>query len=198
MGKNSGDIRDQYAALLRQVRGLKHRYEDVYAAVRHLAEQFRNCKGHFAHRRYNELKEMIKTCITDEVLNAAANNEGEYLRPVASNTSASARLRTGTTSSTSKLLQHAEAYSRATKERTDQAVEEKEIKDLGKDELQKLLEEQKDLQTELHEKFIRLHENLNRLKHDYECSKRFLPVKRYWFLKEMVKPMLRNEHLKCL
>lgn len=73
-----------------------------------------------------------------------------------------------------------------------------ELKDLGKDDLQKLLEENKDLKTELHEKFIRLHENLKRLKHDYEYSKRYLPVKRYWFLKEMVKPIIRNEELKCV
>lgn len=45
-------------------------------------------------------------------------------------------------------------------------------------------------------KYLRLHNRLVKLKRDYEESKQLIPTKRYMALKEMIKPVIRDDGLK--
>ena len=67
---------------------------------------------------------------------------------------------------------------------------------LHKAEIVKDIEEKKKKKDKLEKKFLRLHNRLEKLKRDYEESKRYIPTKRYILLKEMVKPVIRDEVLK--
>ncbi|KAH3861190.1 hypothetical protein DPMN_024118 [Dreissena polymorpha] len=129
---------------------------------------------------------MIKACVTDQVLDAAANRTND--ESIDEKRVSSGR--------TSRLLQLTESYSKLSTGLKEFEAERSDIEGLNKNDLAKLINERKKQKSELEEKFIRLHENLLRLKRDYDYSKRFLPVKRYGFLKDMVKPVIRNERLK--
>ena len=71
-----------------------------------------------------------------------------------------------------------------------------EVSRLHKAEIVKDIEEKKKKKDKLEKKFLRLHNRLEKLKRDYEESKRYIPTKRYLLLKEMVKPVIRDEVLK--
>ena len=71
-----------------------------------------------------------------------------------------------------------------------------EVSQLHKDEIIKDIEEKRRKKDKLEKKFLRLHNRLEKLKRDYEESKRYIPTKRYTLLKEMIKPIIRDDVLK--
>lgn len=67
---------------------------------------------------------------------------------------------------------------------------------LHKAEIVKDIEEKKKKKDRFERKFLRLHNRLEKLKRDYEESKRYIPTKRYMLLKDMIKPIIRDDALK--
>lgn len=71
-----------------------------------------------------------------------------------------------------------------------------EVSGLHKAELIKDIEEKEKKKDKLEVKFLRLHNRLEKLKRDYEESKQHAPTKRYLEMKEMIKPLIRDDVLK--
>ena len=71
-----------------------------------------------------------------------------------------------------------------------------EVSQLHKAEIIKDIEDKQKRKDKLEKKFLRLHNRLEKLKRDYEESKRYIPTKRYMLLKEMIKPIIRDDVLK--
>jgi hypothetical protein len=71
-----------------------------------------------------------------------------------------------------------------------------EVSKLHKAEIVKDIEEKKKRKDKAERRFLRLHNRLEKLKKDYEESKQHIPTKRYMMMKEMIKPLIRDDTLK--
>jgi len=71
-----------------------------------------------------------------------------------------------------------------------------EVLGLHKAEIVKDIEEKEKKKDKLERKFLRLHNRLTKLRRDYEEAKQHIPTTRYMDMKEMIKPLIRDETLK--
>lgn len=174
--KTKETLRDEDIELTRQVLDLERRYKDIYKAVHNLSVTYQSCKEHFAFQRYTDLKDMIKACVTDEVMQKAAKYSA-----------LNAPVEKGKVVS---LLQAARQLSAVS-----EASVSNEIYQLHKAEIRKDIEEKEKRKEKIERKFLRLHNRLEKLKREYEESKHYVPTKRYLIMKEMIKPIIRDETL---
>ncbi|WAQ95720.1 hypothetical protein MAR_028410 [Mya arenaria] len=172
--KTKETLKEEDVALTKQVKEIEKCYQDVYKFVHQLDVAYQSCKEHFALRRYEELKDMIKACITDEVMGSAA----KY----------SATNQPQETGKATKLLQAAKGFSEVSAR--------DEVSGLHKAEIIKDIEEKKKRKDKVELKFLRLYNRLVKLKRDYEESKQHLPMNRYGVMKEIIKPLIRDESLR--
>lgn len=171
-------LQDYAIHLTRQIFDLEKRYLDIYQHVQALNRTYQDCKEHVPMLRYGELKRMIKACVTDELRHKAANYNAEDPQEKGG---------------VMKLLTAARQFSNKSAEAAA-AVEE--VSKLHKAELKKDIEEKEQRKEKLELRFLRLHNRLEKLKADYEHSKEYIPTKRYLVMKEMIKPLIRDETLK--
>ncbi|KAH3861125.1 uncharacterized protein LOC127865888 [Dreissena polymorpha] len=173
--KTKDSLKEEDVQLTKQVQDLERRYRELYKSVQQLSYTYDTCRDHFALQRYGDLKDMIKACITDEVMENAAKYSPANAQPE--------------TGKAADLL-------RAAKRLSESASARQEVDGLHKAEIVKDLEEKKKKKDKMELKFLRLHNRLVKLKRDYEDSKQHLPAKRYGVMKEMIKPLIRDETIK--
>ena len=70
--KTKEALKEEDVELTRQIRETDRRYRDIYRNVQELSATYAQCKDHFALSRYGDLKDMIKSCVTDETLQNVA------------------------------------------------------------------------------------------------------------------------------
>lgn len=180
--KTKEALKEEDVELTRQIRETDRRYRDIYRNVQELSATYAQCKDHFALSRYGDLKDMIKSCVTDETLQNVAKYS--VLRQAEKSHADKGKV-TG-------MLQAAKQFTAGA---GDHEAND-EVSQLHKAELVKDIEEKKKKKEKLEKKFLRLHNRLEKLKRDYEESKRYIPTKRYMLLKEMIKPIIRDDVLK--
>ncbi|XP_045214366.2 uncharacterized protein LOC123564687 [Mercenaria mercenaria] len=176
--KTKDTLREEDIELTTQVNDIERRYKEIYKAVHELDQTYQSCKENFALQRYGNLKDMIKACVTDEVMEKAARYS-----------TAGAAEEKGKAVS---LMKAARQWSVGVSD----ASARDEVSKLHKAEIVKDIEEKKKRKEKGERRFLRLHNRLEKLKKDYEDSKQHIPTKRYMVMKEMIKPLIRDEMLK--
>lgn len=71
-----------------------------------------------------------------------------------------------------------------------------EVLKLHKAEIVQDIEDKKKRKEKAERRFLRLHNRLEKLKKDYEESKQYIPTKRYLIMKDIIKPLIRDDALK--
>ncbi|WAQ95718.1 hypothetical protein MAR_028408 [Mya arenaria] len=160
-----------------QVKDTEKHYQDVYNSVNQLRDAYGSCKEHFALRRYGELKDMIKACITYKEMGSAAKN------------SATNQPQKTGKGKIEKLRENAEILSEV-------AATDVKVSDLRKAEIVKDIKEKKKRKEKIDLMLPQLKQRLNELKRHYEESKQHLPMNRYGVMKEIIKTLIRDETLR--
>lgn len=177
--KTKDTLIEEDIALTRQVNDVERRYKEIYKAVHNLDQRYQSCKGHFPLQRYRDLKSMIKACVTDEVMEKATRYSA-----------------TSTTEEKGKAVSLLTAARQFSSTISDVAAEREEVLKLHKAEIVKDIEEKQKRKEKAERRFLRLYNRLEKLKKDYEESKRYIPTRRYNVMKEMIKPVIRDDTLK--
>ncbi|XP_060589876.1 uncharacterized protein LOC132745059 [Ruditapes philippinarum] len=176
--KTKDTLREEDIELTTQVKDIERRYKDIYKAVHDLDHTYQSCKDNFALQRYGDLKAMIKACVTDEVMEKAARYSTA-----------------GGAEEKGKAISLMKAAKQFSAGMSDASARD-EVSKLHKAEIVKDIEEKKKRKDKAERRFLRLHNRLEKLKKDYEESKQHIPTKRYMMMKEMIKPLIRDDTLK--
>ncbi|KAL3877918.1 hypothetical protein ACJMK2_035559 [Sinanodonta woodiana] len=217
-------LQNEDIELTRELLRTDSQYRKIYSVVQKLSDTYENCKGHAPPQRYTELKDMIKDTISDDVLSAVkqatqsqdpgppkgkmaglvlacrqlSNNAGDSLSERASSSTQSQPSRQSTQSQPSRqasgkvtqLLQASYSFNGAAGDFSDKILQ------LHKAELYQDVEKKKKIKDRYETKALRLHNRLEKLKRDYAESKHLDFIRRYSALREMIKPVIRDDGLK--
>lgn len=165
----------------RQLEKWRSDVKALYVILDKLKTEYESHKGDFALGRYEELKEMIKSAIS-QCRDAVKENSNHRYEPASSD-------RSGKIGS---LCKNAASFA---EQQEQVSSEEKRYSTLSASDVDKEMRNFRSEILELREQFRKYRQNIEKLGTEYEESKKLNPVERYPAMKNMIKNTLSESSM---